>query len=153
MQTIRGCGLVSGMFTTPSSNIQVRATRHNDANLTRGSTVERLVELLNTAQLNRSTANPTKELVQVKEILLKRQPHLLLEFFDSVCEFQVSTITKVRMWVASFVDSVGKSRLNEAKLCSAVLEVLENMIHDSVSSGFDLSMAVFCLFYLDFFVA
>lgn len=43
---------------------------------------EKVVGLINEAALNRSEKKPEAELVQVQEILLKRQPRLLPEFFE-----------------------------------------------------------------------
>ena len=71
---------------------------------------DQVIGLINEANLSDS---PEEKLVQVQEIMLKREPPLLPEFIDNVLDFQVSRRITGRRFTAQFAEAVIKQRPQE----------------------------------------
>jgi hypothetical protein len=86
---------------------------------------DKAIELINAAQLSEK---PEAELAQVQEILLKRNPRLLPEFFDAICDFQVGRLPDARKFTAAFLEATVAGRHGDYFWQST--EVILNMLGD-----------------------
>lgn len=90
---------------------------------------EQAVGLINAAHVS---ADPTSELSQVHEILLDREPTLLPELFNAVCDFQLSQDESARVFTAAFVETVCRAKPQPQYLLRSA-EVLFNLVGDQSS--------------------
>ena len=86
---------------------------------------DQVIGLINEANLSDS---PEEKLVQVQEIMLKREPPLLPEFIDNVLDFQVSRRITGRRFTAQFAEAVIKQRPQEflTRCAECVLNLLSD---------------------------
>ena len=86
---------------------------------------DQVIGLINEANLSDS---PEEKLVQVQEIMLKRERSLLPEFIDNVLDFQVSRRITGRRFTAQFAEAVIKQRPQEflTRCAECVLNLLSD---------------------------
>ncbi|CAB4003514.1 Symplekin [Paramuricea clavata] len=85
------------------------------------STTERVIDLLNQAQLAKKD-NKLHYLKQVQELIVNKEPALLDNFLDEILVFQHDQTTEVRKFVLGFIEEA----------CKKDVEILTKVIHTIV---------------------
>eukprot|EP01135_Chromosphaera_perkinsii_P009883 Nk52_evm13s1945 gene=Nk52_evmTU13s1945 len=92
-----------------------------------GSKEERVVELLNNAQLEEEVKERLKLLKEVQEILIHLEPALLDNFLEEVLQFQHDQAGEIRKFVPGFIESAVKLESRHVlKVVDSLLLLIED---------------------------